>query len=301
MADSHPSDWFTTASNNTSVGGGVNIAENCPMAGMNNAHRAEMAGVKGAFLAQTASGGDTYTATLAPVPGTYTTGYVYFANFATANTSSTATINFNSLGNKTLTLADGSALSPGVVNGPLGMQYDGAKMRLMVPNFGVPTGTMLDFAASTAPAGFLACDGTTVSRTTYSALFAVIGTTWGSGDGSTTFTLPDFKRRVAVGSGGTGTSTLANSVGSTGGSETHTQTVAEMPSHTHGVNDSGHTHAIDTGTGATGTSKDAAAGDGGGGRTSHNATTGITIQSTGSGTAFNIMQPSAVVLKIIKT
>lgn len=61
------------------------------------------------------------------------------------------------------------------------------------------TGTVLDFAGAVAPAGWLLCDGSSVSRTTYANLFAVIGTTHGSGDGSTTFSLPDGRGRVAAG------------------------------------------------------------------------------------------------------
>lgn len=57
----------------------------------------------------------------------------------------------------------------------------------------VPTGSIMDFAATTAPTGWLVCDGSNVSRTTYTTLFAVIGITWGAGDGSTTFGLPDFR------------------------------------------------------------------------------------------------------------
>ncbi len=65
-----------------------------------------------------------------------------------------------------------------------------------------PTGTVTAFAGSSAPTGYLLCNGTNVSRTTESALFAVIGTTYGAGDGSTTFTLPDLRGRVVAGFGG---------------------------------------------------------------------------------------------------
>lgn len=64
---------------------------------------------------------------------------------------------------------------------------------------GTPTGTIQAYAGSTAPAGYLVADGSAVSRTTYAALFAVIGTTYGAGDGSTTFNLPDLRGRAAVG------------------------------------------------------------------------------------------------------
>jgi microcystin-dependent protein len=66
---------------------------------------------------------------------------------------------------------------------------------------GVPTGAMMQYAAASAPTGWLLCDGSAVSRTTYADLFALIGTTYGAGDGSTTFTLPDMRGRVPVGMG----------------------------------------------------------------------------------------------------
>lgn len=89
----------------------------------------------------------------------------------------------------------------------------------------VPTGGMLMWGTASAPTGYLLCNGATVSRSTYSALFAVIGTAYGAGDGSTTFTLPDFRDRFPVGAG---TSYSANSQGgskdATVVSHTHTGT-----------------------------------------------------------------------------
>lgn len=82
---------------------------------------------------------------------------------------------------------------------------------------GVPIGTSLDFRGSTPPAGYLAEDGSAVSRTTYAKLFAVIGTTYGEGDGSTTFNLPDSRGRVTIGAGtGTLTEDVAAASVSTG-------------------------------------------------------------------------------------
>ena len=69
----------------------------------------------------------------------------------------------------------------------------------------LPTGSYIQFAGSQAPAGFLVCNGGEISRTTYSALFAVIGTTYGSGDGSTTFNLPNLTDRFLQGSTTSGT------------------------------------------------------------------------------------------------
>ena len=65
----------------------------------------------------------------------------------------------------------------------------------------IPTGAVFPFAGITAPEGFLFCDGSAVSRTTYSKLLGVIGETYGSGDGSTTFNLPDYRETVLVGAG----------------------------------------------------------------------------------------------------
>ncbi len=87
------------------------------------------------------------------------------------------------------------------------------------------------YAAATAPEGYLLCDGRAVSRTTYSELFKVIGTTYGSGDGSTTFNIPNLQGKVPVGKN----SGTFNTLGKTGGEEGHTLTTAEIPAHTHGT------------------------------------------------------------------
>lgn len=93
----------------------------------------------------------------------------------------------------------------------------------------VPTGGIVLYGKSTAPTGFLLCDGSLVSRSTYAALFAIISTAYGTGDGSTTFGLPDMRQRFPLGLAASGTGAV---LGVTGGAIDHTHT---GPSHTHAV------------------------------------------------------------------
>lgn len=101
-----------------------------------------------------------------------------------------------------------------------------------------PAGIVMPFAGSVAPQGYLLCDGSAVSRTTYATLFAVVGTTYGAGDGSTTFNVPDISGRVVIGPSST------HLLGSTGGSETVTLLEAELPAHAHEVPQHGHANTI---------------------------------------------------------
>lgn len=101
-----------------------------------------------------------------------------------------------------------------------------------------PAGIVMPFAGTVAPQGCLLCDGSAVSRTTYAELFAVIGTTYGAGDGETTFNIPDLSGRVVIG--------VSNShaLASTGGSETVTLTSDQLPAHLHVVPQHGHENDI---------------------------------------------------------
>lgn len=168
--------------------------------------------------------------------------------------------------------------------------------------------------------GWLVCDGRSVSRTAYAELFSVIGTSFGSSSG-TTFNIPDCKGRV-LGGIGNGSGLTNRSLGDSTGEETHTLTVSEIPSHnhtgtttsngshTHTINDPGHTHTQttinDDFNNMTG-NPPGFTGDGSGSYTWSNinsSTTGITVNSagnhthtfttgsTGSGTPFNVMQPT---------
>jgi len=170
----------------------------------------------------------------------------------------------------------------------------------------VPTGTVLAFAGSSAPSGYLLANGQSVSTTTYAALFNVIGYTYGGFGGS--FNVPDLRGRAVAGydpgngsgrlTGSTSQGVSASALGNTGGEQAHTQLVSEMLSHNHSISDPGHSHLIQAGTGSGNLQ--------GGGTNSppaitESATTGITINNTGGGNAFNVVQPTIVLNYIIKT
>ena len=103
----------------------------------------------------------------------------------------------------------------------------------------LPIGSGIDYYGTTAPENYMFADGSAISRTTYAELFAVIGTTYGTGDGSTTFNLPDKRERVSVmykenSTNGTTGATLGT-LGAKGGEFTHEQTINELATHEHPV------------------------------------------------------------------
>lgn len=94
-----------------------------------------------------------------------------------------------------------------------------------------PVGSLMPYAGATAPTGWLLCDGSAVSRSTFGNLFAVCGTTYGAGNGTTTFNLPDLRGRVPVGLDAS--QTEFDTRGEAGGAKTHTLNTSQLPSHSH--------------------------------------------------------------------
>jgi microcystin-dependent protein len=115
--------------------------------------------------------------------------------------------------------------------------YSGANLQGLQ---GINTGIIVPWTDASLPSGFLECDGTAVSRSTYATLFAVIGTTYGSGDGSTTFTLPNLQDNAVTGNSptknlaSTGGVNTVSSTGNIGGSAANTTlSTPQIPSHNH--------------------------------------------------------------------
>lgn len=169
---------------------------------------------------------------------------------------------------------------------------------------GIPTATIVPWTDSSVPSGFLECNGTAVSRTTYSALFAIVGTTYGAGDGSTTFNLPDLQDNVPVGKSNnkalasTGGANTVTSTGNVAGSTANaTLSTAQLASHSHsfnvGVNGANSVGNVWNQSGISGSLNTSNQGSGSG--HSHN------MSANFSGDATSVVQPYLALIYIIKT
>ena len=158
----------------------------------------------------------------------------------------------------------------------------------------IPAGTIIQSAATTIPGGWLFCDGSSLSVLEYQSLFNAIGYTYG-GSGNN-FIIPDTRGRTGIGSG-TGSALTARTLGNKGGEETHVLTTDEMPSHSHSSNAIGTTIGLIIANGQnTATTADSSSVE----PNVYAPPQALTINSTGSGNAHNVMQPFIVFNYLIK-
>jgi microcystin-dependent protein len=180
--------------------------------------------------------------------------------------------------------------------------FDGANLTGIE---GTATGTILPWSTITPPSGFLECDGTAVSRSTYAALFAVVGTTYGIGDGSTTFNVPNLADNVAVGKsnnkalGTTGGANTVTPTGNVAGSTANaTLSTGQLASHTHSVPIGAPNNNINFGAspdGGTWSGGVSTGSSGSGQGHSHN------MSANFAGDANSVLQPYLTLIYIIKT
>lgn len=167
-----------------------------------------------------------------------------------------------------------------------------SKLDSLVYNDSNLIGSITLYAGSTAPNGYMICDGSEISRTTYSALFNVIGTTYGQGNGQSTFNIPNLKGKIPVGYDSSDTN--FDTLGETGGEKTHTLTTAEIPAHTHTYTDYTAKASSTAKTWDTTKTQNSVTGVG------NDTNTRTTNSNTNAGGAHNNMQPYIVLNYIIK-
>jgi len=315
--------WSRTASSNATADGSINWAEGQAPSTVNDSARAMMAAtakyrddIAGAIV--TGGTSTAYTVSSFEVFDTlaHLNGQMIAFTPHTTNGSGPVTINVDGLGIKALRTSPNSELLAGVIiqGTPYVAVYNNSDGAFYLQGFfgnpyNIPLGGGLDYWGSTAPnTSFAFPTGQAISRSTYSTLFSLIGTTYGTGDGSTTFNLPDKTGRVsamkeAAASRLTSTYFGGNStnLGATGGGESHTLLTTEMPAHTHGVTDPGHSHTYQQATGVTpqsGTATNVFTSNST--QNTGASTTGISIQNNGGGAAHAIVQPTIVCNYIIR-
>jgi microcystin-dependent protein len=248
--------WSTDAAANATADDGLTWAEGQAPSTVNNSARVMMQRV--AELLKDLSGslvttntGNAYALASESDVASYIDGLRVMFRASAANTGS-PTLSLNLIGSKSIVKMTGAGEAP-ILPGEIqsGAIYEvvyssalssgaGAWLLLNPSVVSTPVGVILPYAGADAPTGFLLCYGQAVSRTTYADLFAAIGSTYGAGDGSTTFGLPDLRGRVVIGRddmGGTAANRVTDAgsgldgtdLGAVGGVEKHTLTKAQLP------------------------------------------------------------------------
>lgn len=323
--------WSQTAAADATADSTINWAEGQAPSSVNDSARAMMAAIakyRDDIAGAIVTGG---TATAYTV-----TSYQVFSSLSamdgkliafsphTTNTagSPAVSLNVDGLGAKSLQVSPGVELPAGflVSGSPYVALYNALNGVFYLQNsfgnpYSIPIGGSLDFWGSTAPnSSFALMYGQAISRTTYSVLFGLFSTTYGVGDGSSTFNIPDLRGRISAGKddmGGSAASRLtstyfggtATTLGAVGGLESHTLTTAQLAAHSHGVTDPGHGHTSDAArrnesvhfqnvSTTLGQLSESA--------TINANTTGISINNAGGGGAHNNVQPTIITNKLLR-
>jgi microcystin-dependent protein len=326
--------WSTTAANNATADSTINWAEGQAPSSVNDSARAEMAAV--AKFRDDIAGAITTGGSSTAYTVTSSQGFNSLANMSGrmiafvphATNGATVTLNVDGLGAKPLRSAPSAELLAGVlVQGtPYVATYYNATQEWILHGFygnpyNVPLGGMLEFTGTTAPnSSFVLPFGQAISRTTYAAYFAMVGTTYGTGDGSTTFNVIDKRGRVSAGKddmGGAAASRISTAgssvdgatLGASGGAQNVTLARANLPNDSVSVSvtDPGHTHNVEasgtnlSSTGVVNTAMDGFSGVGG---IVVSATTDISASFNLNGgvtqTVVNKMPPTIIVNYILR-
>jgi len=324
--------WSQTASADATADSTINWAEGQAPSSVNDSARAMMAAtakyrddIAGAIV----TSGTSTAYTVSSYQAFDTLGHLggqVIAFTPHATNGATVTLNVDSLGAKPLRSAPGVELQAGtIIQGtPYVATYNNGDGAFYLQGFfgnpyNIPLAGGLPFFGTTAPnSSFVFPYGQAISRSAYAALFSLVGTAYGSGDGSTTFNIPDLRGRVIAGKddmGGSAASRLTSggsgitgtTLGATGGAEIHALTIAELPAHTHAntLTDPGHVHGEVTpvpGGGATNSCPTGVSATTANIFNTLTAQTGIilTNASVGSGNAHNIAQPTIICNYIIR-
>jgi len=325
MSQTGVASWSQTAASNATADSNINFPEGMAPSQVNDSARAMMASVakwrdddNGSHSTGGTATAYTYTSQQGFSSLSQLNGQTLTLNFSATN-GANPTLNVDGLGDKPITIDATTTI-------PIGFITAGTTWRLIYSSSAgaflihsgtlasfLPPGSIIPYAGTAAPVGWLLCNGTAVSRATYATLFSIIATVYGTGDGVTTFNVPDLTGRVVAGKESSAsrlTSAVSGvdggTLGSAGGTQSKTIAQANLPSVNFTV--SGitlGTNTVNITTGSTGGGSTSIVGSGTGANTTFALNTAIASQgaaaSGGSGTALAVVQPTIVLNYIIKT